>query len=226
MKKTVLTAVLLIVSIALYGQKDVTKFLGIPVDGTKAEMIQKLKAKGYTSSTLDKDVLVGEFNGRDVNIHVATNNNKVWRIAVIDVLETDERQIKIKFNNLCKQFENNKNYVSLLLDQTLSDEEKISYEMTVHAKQYQAVFYQEPANVDTAAMTEEFNSFLLTKYTEEELANPTEEMKSKMNTDLITYMSEKLLKKTVWFTIVEDYGKYSIIMFYDNKYNQASGDDL
>ncbi|MDR1847918.1 MAG: hypothetical protein LBR17_07390 [Bacteroidales bacterium] len=225
MKKTVLTAVLLIVSIALYGQKDVTKFLGIPVDGTKAEMIQKLKAKGYTSSTLDKDVLVGEFNGRDVNIHVATNNNKVYRIAVFDAKSTDEGQIKIRFNTLCKQFENNENYMSLSEDQTLSDKEDISYEMLVHHKQYQAAFYQKPA-VDSAAMVEEFRSVLLTKYTEAEIANPTEEMKSKMEMDLIPYISEKMFNKLVWFTIDEHYGKYSIIMYYDNRYNKASGDDL
>ena len=62
---------LLISSIVIYAQEDVTKFLGIPVDGSKSEMIQKLKAKGYTSSQHNKDILVGEFNGTDVNIHIA-----------------------------------------------------------------------------------------------------------------------------------------------------------
>ena len=38
---------LLTISTILYAQKDVTQFLGIPVDGSKSEMIQKLKAKGY-----------------------------------------------------------------------------------------------------------------------------------------------------------------------------------
>ena len=37
---------LLIVSTTVFAQKEVTKFLGIPVDGFKSEMIQKLKAKG------------------------------------------------------------------------------------------------------------------------------------------------------------------------------------
>ncbi|WP_417178871.1 hypothetical protein [Barnesiella intestinihominis] len=50
--KNLLTVVMLFVfSTALYAQKDVTKFLGIPVDGTKTAMIQKLKAKGFTPST-------------------------------------------------------------------------------------------------------------------------------------------------------------------------------
>lgn len=53
--KNLLTVVMLFVfSTALYAQKDVTKFLGIPVDGTKTAMIQKLKAKGFTPSTWTK----------------------------------------------------------------------------------------------------------------------------------------------------------------------------
>lgn len=39
--KVVLVVSLLVFSISLYAQKDVTKFLGIPVDGSKAEMIKK-----------------------------------------------------------------------------------------------------------------------------------------------------------------------------------------
>lgn len=55
--KNLLTVVMLFVfSTALYAQKDVTKFLGIPVDGTKTAMIQKLKAKGFTPSTWDKNI--------------------------------------------------------------------------------------------------------------------------------------------------------------------------
>ena len=98
---------LLISSIVIYAQEDVTKFLGIPVDGSKSEMIQKLKAKGYTSSQHNKDILVGEFNGTDVNIHIATNNNKVCRIMVCDANNIDERSIQIRFNKLCEQFKNN-----------------------------------------------------------------------------------------------------------------------
>ena len=47
MKKVLTVLALLMFSVAVYAQKDVTKFLGIPVDGTKSAMIQKLKAKGF-----------------------------------------------------------------------------------------------------------------------------------------------------------------------------------
>ena len=100
MKKLLSITMLLISSIVIYAQEDVTKFLGIPVDGSKSEMIQKLKAKGYTSSQHNKDILVGEFNGTDVNIHIATNNNKVCRIMVCDANNIDERSIQPKFRSI------------------------------------------------------------------------------------------------------------------------------
>lgn len=69
MKKILLLAMLLVFSFAVHAQKDVTKFLGIPIDGTKSEMIKKLKEKGFTESVLGDDVLEGEFNGVDVYIY-------------------------------------------------------------------------------------------------------------------------------------------------------------
>lgn len=45
MKRILLIAVVLVISISLFAQKDVTKFLGIPIDGFKPEMIQNLKKK-------------------------------------------------------------------------------------------------------------------------------------------------------------------------------------
>lgn len=84
MKKLLSVALMCLCSLVLYAQKDVTTFLGIPVDGTKAEMIEKLKAKGFTSHPYDEDALRGEFNGEDVRISVVTNNNKVYRVAVFD----------------------------------------------------------------------------------------------------------------------------------------------
>ena len=84
MKRLLILMAMLFAITAVYAQElhqiqqnDITKFLGIPIDGTKAEIIQKLKAKGYTPTDIDSEVLEGEFNGKDVSIYIATNNNKV-----------------------------------------------------------------------------------------------------------------------------------------------------
>ena len=196
---------LLISSIVIYAQEDVTKFLGIPVDGSKSEMIQKLKAKGYTSSQHNKDILVGEFNGTDVNIHIATNNNKVCRIMVCDANNIDERSIQIRFNKLCEQFKNNSKYLSLEENQTISEDEDIFYQKT-----------------DTIAVAKMLMSALSPKYTTEQLANPTEELQSEM----VKLSIEYLMKRPVWFMISDFQGKYYITMYYDNEYNRANGEDL
>ena len=210
---------LLISSLFIYAQQDVTKFLGIPVDGSKSEMIQKLKAKGYTSSPLDKDVLVGEFNGADVNIRVVTNNNKVYRIMICDVNNIDERAIQIRFNRLCEQFVNNSKYSSLPLEEyMIPDDEDISYEITVHKKRYEAVFYQK---TDETFMAKQIEA-AFPQYTKEQLANPSEELRA----EIVNFVTQYISKKAVWFMINERLGKYCITMYYDNEYNNANGEDL
>lgn len=125
MKNLILAAMMILFATTANAQKDVTKFLGIPVDGTKAEMIQKLKVKGFTSKAYDSEVLEGEFNGEKVNIHIVTNNNKVYRIVVVDQTKRDEEQIIIRFNTLCRQFEKNSKYTPIFDNPTIPDTENI-----------------------------------------------------------------------------------------------------
>ncbi len=195
MRNLFVAIIALFVSVVSFAQNDVTTFLGIPVDGTKSAMIQKLKAKGFTyDATLD--ILEGEFNGQSVEILIGTDNNKVYRICLIDQHETTESQIKIRFNTLCRQFEKNKKYLPVRDNQEISESEDISYEMLVHNKEYQAAFYQ----VGPEGVESFYNKSL-------------EEM-------------EQLSNKVVWFTISERYGKFVIAMYYDNYKNQANGEDL
>ena len=187
MKKILTFLTLLMLSMVVYAQKDVTKFLGIPVDGSKSAMIQKLKAKGFRYDT-SSDLLDGQFNGRDVFLKVVTNGDKVYRIGVMDKNYTDESNIKINFNTLCRQFLNNVKYKPAVeSDQFIPDDENISYEMTVNKKRYEASFFQLPSEENT---------------------------------------NEDFSKKQVWFMINESYGQYGIMLFYDNAYNQANGEDL
>lgn len=227
MKKTIAGFILALVTIcAAYAQKDVTQFLGIPIDGSKSAMIQKLKAKGFKANSYREDVLEGEFNGMDVNVHIGTNGDKVCRIMVCDANPVDERSIKIRFNNLCRQFKKSPKYMSMD-DYIIPDDEDISYAITVNNKRYEAIFYQHPVELsDTTLILEKIIPILTEKYTPEQLANPTEEIKSEMMKKALEYMIELYTNKTVWFMISDLYGKYYITMFYDNEYNRANGEDL
>ena len=210
-------------------QNDVTTFLGIPVDGFKSEMKQKLVSKGFVPKKVGtNEFLEGEFNGTDVRVFIVTNNNKVYRIMLCDANTQNESNIKIRFNKLVSQFENNKRYTSL--DKyTLSDEENISYEMTVNKKNYDAIFYQLPnmEKIDTLAMQEKIRNQLLSRFTVEEIKNLSEEIKKKeMEQMAIKNTMDLLSMKPVWFRICESYGEYYISMYYDNEYNHANGEDL
>ena len=229
MKERILSlAVLLMVSVASYAQAQVTRFMGIPVDGFKKDMIQKLEAKGFEFDKTN-DCLTGEFNGTDVLLYVVTNNNKVCRIMVCDQNNVDEGQIKIRFNKLCHQFGNNERYISLAdEDQTLSDDESISYEMMVHKKQYQAGFFQkpDPALMDTLAIQQELRVELLKEFTSEQIEKGGEEIE-KAGTRLATMKALDIMSKMpVWFSIGESRGRYYISIYYDNEYNRANGEDL
>lgn len=214
-------------TLTTYAQKDVTKFMGIPVDGTKAEMIQKLKSKGFKSSYYDKDILEGQFNGTDVNVHVVTNGNKVYRIMVADKTSRDETNIRIRFNRLCQQFENNSKYTSFTENQSISDDEDIDYNILAHKKRYQAAYYQQPEAMDTIAIRNELTNLYLSKYTQEQLENPTSAINADCQNITMDYIYDLISRKSVWFMISEDgYNKYSICMYYDNIYNQANGEDL
>ena len=228
MKKLIFSLLATLLTLSLYAQNDVTTFLGIPVDGFKSEMRQKLIAKGFTPKKVGtNEYLEGEFDGTDVHIYIATNNNKVYRIMVCDANTQDEANIKIRFNRLVNQFKNNKKYTSL--DQyTISDTEDISYEMNVHKKNFDALFYQNPdmEKVDTLALQNKIREQLLKKYKPEQLENPTEEMNQEAQAIAMSIGMDMIFKKPVWFRICEHYGKYFITIFYDNEYNHANGEDL
>lgn len=228
-KNSVTVFILFIIPIALFAQNDVTQFLGIPVDGNKIELIEKLKSKGFTIKPNEKDILIGQFNGTTVNIHIVTNNNKVCRIMVADANFSKEIDIKIRFNNLLQQFKKNEKYMPASLNPekyVIPEDEKISYEMLVNKKRYEAAFYQIPLKIDTLSIAEKIKSELALKYTEEQLSNPTEELHKEMITTGLPYLLEIYSKKSVWFMINELYGEYYITMFYDNEYNRANGEDL
>ena len=196
MRKFLTLLAMIAISASVFAQKEVTKFMGIPVDGSPTEMVKKLKAKGFKTDEgymrdvkvglIDWDgpeVLTGHFNGTKVRVFLGVEQNKVRRIYLADKKTRDETQIKIRFNTLVRQFENNDKYL-YFYEQTIADDEDISYQMAVNKKQYEATFLQkgEDGTVDE--------------------------------------------KRVVWFTIGQYPDGYKIAMFYDNEYNRADGSDL
>lgn len=222
-------------TLSVIAQNDVTQFLGIPVDGSKSEVITKLKSKGFKATSLNNDILEGEFNGNNVYVNIFTNGDKVCRIVATDAVSVDERSIQIRFNNLLRQFENNSKYLTIGDNTSINSDEDLSYEINVHKKRYEANFYQRPVkmadkenwqNIVMARMIEMFATTITEKYTEEDLANPTKELIDDYDNMMVKAAIDILSKKHVWFMISNYAGKYYISLFYDNEYNRADGEDL
>ena len=223
MKKLIIFP-LLFVAVFASAQIEVTKFLGIPVDGNKQQMIQKIKKKGYLYNS-NYDRLEGEFNGRDVFIYVVTNNNKVYRILVEDAVYSSEGDIKIRFNTLLRQFENNnQKYFSMSTeDGELSESEDISYEMTVNNKRYEAAFIQTNNTLDSVTLSKKMEEFNKENYGDDYLLDMTDEQILDAS---IKFFLSLYIDNSVWFMINERYGRYGILLYYDNNRNRANGEEL
>ena len=91
-------------------------------------------------------------------------------------------------------------------------------------KRYQAAFYQKPDSIAQQKDLENYRNSLLEKYTEEEFNDSA--TVNEFVQDAILYAMDLSTKKSVWFIIFEFSGEYYIVMYYDNKYNEANGEDL
>ena len=217
----------------IFGQSESTlKFLGIPVDGSKSEMVAALKSKGFRYDS-NSGFLVGDFNGRESHIGIVENHGKVYRVVVFDANTYDAGQIKIRFNNLIHQFENsNGKYYYIDQNEMIPEDEDISYEINVHDKQYSATFIYNPLygndELKDKLVNEvvEENKLLLEKkgITPEEFYSDKDNYIQVFSSivDKIFQMS----KGSVWFQIFEYYGKYYIGIYYDNLINKPNGEDL
>ncbi|MBR1769961.1 MAG: hypothetical protein IJ748_05840 [Bacteroidales bacterium] len=208
MKKVLLvlfSAVLLLSSASIQSQNktEVTKFLGIPIDGTKSAFEQKLKNKGFVYNA-SIEGYEGKFNGSNVYVGVATNKNKVYRVMVLDANPSNKTDIRIRFNKLCSQFLANEKYVPIndIGDYEIEDNEDISYNITVKNQRYEADFFQ---------LSDEDLKFIK----DNEIGVYTDSVYNRIK------------HRSVWFMIKEDaYNKYYIYMFYDNLLNAPNGEDL
>jgi hypothetical protein len=231
-------ALLMLLTLSLKAQfKEVVRFMGIPVDGPKSEMISKLEKKGFTYNKKE-DWLEGRFNGEDVSVFVHTNNELVDRIMVATSNPVSETDIKIKFNTLVRQFENNDKYMPAEEDQCIGEDVNISYEMSVKKKRFQASFHQcytkeeidviRPyINDNYEILMEAFNQSF-SDFMEEEGIAFGDDREENVNGLLMLFSLYYAINNDVWFMISESnrYNYYNINIYYDNLSNRPNGEDL
>lgn len=222
---------ILIMCSTVFGQSESTlKFLGIPVDGSKSEMVEVLKSKGFEYDS-ESDFLIGDFNGRESHIGIVENHGKVYRVVVFDANTYDAGEIRIRFNNLIHQFENNDKYFYIFPNNIIPEDEDIHYEILVNKKQYIAEFMYNPLYGNN-----ELRDRLINEAVEESKENIKDEKDIEFYSDKDNY--DKLISSivglkviqmsnsSIWFKIFEHYGKYYIGLYYDNLLNAPNGEDL
>lgn len=225
MKRVVVFLVLFVTSVVMFGQRGVTKFMGIPVDGTKSEMLEKLKAKGFVSFTKVKDILQGELDGRKVNVYLETYHDKVWQVVVADVYTLDGEGIKERFNGLCEQFSKDLDYFGRIstedgnvIPDSVDVETMMSQDMCRAIYVYR---YYDDVGEDKS---KELNDYFLTKYTQNEIDNPTKEIEDDMEIMKNDYYTQFVSRYEVFIDIVQkSKGNYFILMRYVNKCNNEMG---
>ena len=98
--RKIVFALLMLLNLSISAQ-EIVKFMGIPIDGNKTEMISQLKEHGFTYDE-EQDCLHGTFNGELVDANIYTYNNRVGRIKVSLAKSVNEIEVKVKYNKLLK----------------------------------------------------------------------------------------------------------------------------
>lgn len=260
MKRIVNLLFLIVVSHTMQAQVDLTaiknlyesdftpQFMGIPVNGTKSDMIDAIKAKGFKYDQ-EYGFFTGDFNGKSVRVFIHTNHDVVDRIMVA-YPSVSESQIKTEYNSLLRQFQKNAKYIEIFENEPISESEDVSYEMTVHHKDYQSVFLYLPSTISIPALAKATKELLVAIKNGEEIEGLEElepdldalnEIKDSKDEEWDAFLNlskedwEDAVKfiffgqerpNSIWFSINEYLRDYTIDIFYDNEANRPNGEDL
>ena len=198
-------------------RNDVTKFLGISVDGTLENMILKLKQKGFEN--VGEDWLKGFYNGRLVTLTpISLRDNKVCRIMIIYYTTNNDKDIIKQYNSLCEQFCENENYDGYLYNLEelyIPENENIADEIMKDPEKYKMGFRQATTNLSDPPY----------------FKNEAEKEQWYKNSIVVIDFLEH---NRVWFKIYKDSEyisvkdeKYVLVIYYDNLLNvPQQGDDL
>ena len=225
---------ILIMCSTVFGQSESTlKFLGIPVDGSKSKMVRTLKAKGFKYDS-ESDFLIGDFNGKESHIGIVENRGKVYRVVVFDADTYDAEEIRIRFNNLIHQFENNDKYYYIVPNDIIPEDEDIHYEIIVNKKEYSAEFIYNPLYGndklrdklinEATEEVEEINKDL--GYDKSIESDSEKDYCDRLISAIVSSKVVQMSNSSVWFKIFEHCGEYYIGLYYDNLLNKSNGEDL
>ena len=119
----------------------------------------------------------------------------------------------------------------------------ISYNISLQKKRYDAIYFQISKNIDTITIPQNIINNIPEEYKDNDmfkkvirlflssfkgnLDDITEDNIKEIATNTASNLLTTLSKCPVWFCISQEkHDQYRILMYYDNEYNQADGEDL
>lgn len=211
-------------------QSQPTHFLGFAIDGPKEKMIENIKSKGYKYNQ-EEDFFTGIYYGQPVYIFIKTQNNVVSRIIVYDIPQRTADEIKERYNTLYGKYQRNDRYIYLLHeDASIPGKEDVAYEMRQHNKRYKAVFGQMRTNSQDSitVQTRATRPSEMPDIDPDKLQANPRERRRRLHARALSYANGAEKSKymnQVWFTISEKFGKFGLVLFYDNIRNLIKDTD-
>ena len=131
-----------LLALSLQAKNPITTFLGIPVGGTKSEMISKLKEKGVLTEAGSE--MRCSISGVPYIVKIMTDKNKVYRISLTEVAGTDDVcKAVAKYNELIEQFRNNdRKYTEYESNDLIHECDSPKYRHYIHEGWCYAEFFQ------------------------------------------------------------------------------------
>lgn len=212
MKKVIFIILFPIIFSIMYGQRNVTTFLDIPVYGTEKEVISKLINKRFVHNEED-NTFHGKINKVASEVYIFANQDSVYRILALQKIGTDQKKAIEYYNNMCEYFETCGHYIpeNFYGKYTIPPDAHISQ----LGKQYKAVYYQfnQEVDEDTNGLRKWLRTLKIVSDDEIDSLNELD-----LKSYALDYTFDKISFKKVWFTLKRIDDEYYLYIFFDNVY--------
>lgn len=142
MKRLLAIALSSMLAASLSAQGNITSFLGIPVNGTKAEVTQKLIEQGAVK--VKDGLLISGIDQMAFLIRIKTHKGKVYRISLIDTKGTKDVKTALdRYNSLIDSYRGNTcGYTEYEHNSFVIFNDEATAERHIHEGDYYAEFFQ------------------------------------------------------------------------------------
>ena len=141
MNKILTSAIVLLMTIAVSAQQNVTTFMGIPMKGSASIMRNALVKKGFV---LNKDyTLMGCVDGDSCIVTIDTEKGKVTGITAVNIYGTNNvREAIDKYETLLDFYKEDCNYTEYEINSYVQAADRETYKRYIEKEIYYAEFFQ------------------------------------------------------------------------------------